>query len=131
MKPILREKCPNTEFLLVRIFPHLDWIRRDTKYLSVFSLNAGKCGQEKTPYLDTFHVDEFSNRTKQQLYWQSFHADVINSRLVFSRFFIFAEISEMRKKQNINLTEVFHVKPPSRFLNFATRKLWNIHCKFF
>ena len=43
----LREKCPNTEFFLVRIFPHLDWIRRDTKYLSVFSLNAGKCGPEK------------------------------------------------------------------------------------
>ena len=24
--------CPNTEFFLVRIFPHSDWIRRDTKY---------------------------------------------------------------------------------------------------
>ena len=27
-----------------RIFPHSDWIRRDT-YLSVFSPNAGKCGK--------------------------------------------------------------------------------------
>ena len=26
----LREKCPNTEFFRVRIFPHSDWIRRDT-----------------------------------------------------------------------------------------------------
>ena len=34
----LREKCPNTE------------------YLSVFSLNAGKYGPEKAPYLDTFHA---------------------------------------------------------------------------
>ena len=34
----LREKCPNTEFFLVHIFPHSDWNRRDT------------------PYLDTFHV---------------------------------------------------------------------------
>ena len=25
------------------------------KYLSVFSLNAGKYGPENTPYLDTFH----------------------------------------------------------------------------
>ena len=25
-------------------------------YLSVFSLNLGKCGSEKTPYLDTFHT---------------------------------------------------------------------------
>ena len=31
-------------------------IRRDTKYLSVFSPNAGKYGPEKTPYLDTFHT---------------------------------------------------------------------------
>ena len=52
----LREKCPNTEFFLVRIFPDLDWIRRDTEYLSVFSPNPEKYGPEKTPYLDTFHV---------------------------------------------------------------------------
>ena len=54
--PTLREKCPNTEFFLVRIFPHSDWIQTDTKYLSVFSPNAGKYGPEKTPYLDTFHT---------------------------------------------------------------------------
>ena len=35
---------------------HSDWIRRDTKYFSVFSPNAGKYGPEKTPYLDTFHA---------------------------------------------------------------------------
>ena len=52
----LREKCPNTEFFLVRIFTHSDGIRRDTEYLSVFSLNTGKYGPEKTPYLDTFHA---------------------------------------------------------------------------
>ena len=38
----LREKYPNMEFFLVRIFPYSDWIRRDTPYLSVFSPNAGK-----------------------------------------------------------------------------------------
>ena len=27
------------------IFPHSDWIRRNTEYLSVFSPNAGKCGK--------------------------------------------------------------------------------------
>ena len=52
----LREKCPNTEFFLICIFPHSDWIWRDTLYFSVFSLNAGKYGPEKTPYLDTFHI---------------------------------------------------------------------------
>ena len=52
----LREKCPNTEFYLLHIFPHLDWIRTDTSYFSVFSPNAGKYGPEKTPSLDTFHA---------------------------------------------------------------------------
>ena len=52
----LREKCANTEFFLVRIFPHSHWIWRDMEYLSVFSPNAGKYGPEKTTYLDTFHT---------------------------------------------------------------------------
>ena len=30
--------------ILVRIFPHLDWIRRDMEYLSVFSPNAVSYG---------------------------------------------------------------------------------------
>ena len=41
---------------MVRIFPHLDWVRRDTEHLSVSSPNTGKYGPEKTPYLDTFQV---------------------------------------------------------------------------
>ena len=36
------------------IFSHLDWTRRDTEYLSVFSPNAGKCernvGQNNSEY---------------------------------------------------------------------------------
>ena len=52
----LREKCPNMEFFLVRIFPHSDWIRRDTMYLSVFSPNAGKYRPEKAPCLNIFHT---------------------------------------------------------------------------
>ena len=52
----LCEMCPNTGFFLVCIFPHSDWVRRDTKYLSVFSPNAGKYRPEKTLYLDTFHA---------------------------------------------------------------------------
>ena len=52
----LCEMCPNREFFLVRIFRHLNWLWRDTKYFSVFSPNAGIYGPEKTPYLDTFHA---------------------------------------------------------------------------
>ena len=52
----LREKCPNTELFLVRIFPHSDLIQRDTPCISVFNTNARKYGSEKTPYLDAFHA---------------------------------------------------------------------------
>ena len=40
---------------LVRIFPHSDWIRRDTKYLSVFSPKA-EIRNKKNPNTDTFHA---------------------------------------------------------------------------
>ena len=53
-------KCPNTELFLVLIFPHSEWIRRDTSYLSVFTPNAEKHGPEITPYLDTFHTVTFT-----------------------------------------------------------------------
>ena len=33
--------------ILVRIFPHSDWIQKDTEYLSVFSPNTGKYVPEK------------------------------------------------------------------------------------
>ena len=56
-----REKCPNTEFFLVRIFPHSDWIWRDTPCLFVFSPNEGQYGPEKTSYLDTFHAMKIAN----------------------------------------------------------------------
>ena len=52
----LREKYPNTHLFLVRILPHSDSIRRNRKYLSVFSPNAGKYRPEITPYLDTSHI---------------------------------------------------------------------------
>ena len=33
-----------------RIFPHSDWMWRDTDYLSVFSPNTRKCGKMDTSY---------------------------------------------------------------------------------
>ena len=58
----LREKCPNTELFLVRIFLYSDWIRRE--YLSIWvSLRIqseySKYGPEIAPYLDTFHAVVF------------------------------------------------------------------------
>ena len=40
----LREKCPNTGLFLVRIFRHVDWIRRDTASLFIQS----ECGKIRT-----------------------------------------------------------------------------------
>ena len=42
--------------VLVYIFQHSDWIRRDTEYLSIFSQNVGKCGPGVTTTMDTFHA---------------------------------------------------------------------------
>ena len=51
--PSLHENCPYPErSWSVRIFPHSDWIRRE----SVFSTNAGNCGPRKTLNADTFHA---------------------------------------------------------------------------
>ena len=41
---------------MVRILLYLVLIRRLTDLISVFSLNTGKYGPAKTPYLDTFHA---------------------------------------------------------------------------
>ena len=51
----LREKCPNKEYFLVRIFLYSHCIQI-LKEISVFSPNTGKYGPEKTPQLDTFHA---------------------------------------------------------------------------
>ena len=73
--PPLREKCPNTESFLVRISPHSDWTRIDTKYHFVFSPNAGKYGPEITPYLDSFH----GVPNKQGHFWGK--VSLLNSQL--------------------------------------------------
>ena len=48
-------KCSNSEFLMVRVFPHSNWIRKFTEQISVFSRNTGKYGPPKTQNSDTFH----------------------------------------------------------------------------
>ena len=63
----LREKCPNTELFLVGIFLYLDWIRRDTEYLSVFSPNTGKYQPEIILYLDTSPKVVFAKDTQKEI----------------------------------------------------------------
>ena len=99
LRASLREKCLNTEFLLVRIFSHSDWLRRDTKYLSVFSPNAGKHGPEKTPYLDTFHAEnnlwmlfEFDKNQK--------HENDVNLFGLFSACFFFTLLCNVKSSRS-------------------------------
>ena len=58
---LLREKCPNMEFFLVRIFLYLNRIRRFTRKSPYSARIQENTDQEKkkTPYLDTFHVVHF------------------------------------------------------------------------
>ena len=48
--------------VLVRIFLHLDWIRRDKKYLSVYLSECGKTSTRKTSNTDTFQ--QWSSQNK-------------------------------------------------------------------
>ena len=41
----LHKKSPYSELFWSKFFPHSDWLRRDTKYLPLFSPNAGKYGK--------------------------------------------------------------------------------------
>ena len=50
-KQTLSEKCPNTEFFLVRIFMYSN-------------SSTGKYGPEKSPYLDTFDAMKLRERTE-------------------------------------------------------------------
>ena len=65
MSTTLRKKCPNTNFFLVRIFPHADGIRRDTPFLSVFSPYTGKYGPEKICicYFSVYLKQQVSHKT--------------------------------------------------------------------
>ena len=100
----LREKCPNTEFFLVRIFPHLDWIRRDTKSVQIrsffligllvplgWTLTDTKSiqmrentGQNKLriwtlAYLDTWYLDTFHSDQKSKFKWNAYARNTDNT----------------------------------------------------
>ena len=66
--PSLCEKCPNTEFFLVRISRIRTENLKDTECLSVFSPNKRKYGPEKILYFDTFHALTVLDICYQNLY---------------------------------------------------------------
>ena len=56
----LREKCLNTEFFLVCIFPHSDWIQKKTRIWTLFT----QCSC--SPFINKFPFDWLTN----QFNWQ-------------------------------------------------------------
>ena len=85
----LREKCSGTEFFLVRMFPLSDWIQRDTSYLSVFSLNAGKYGPKKLRFWTFFtqvQLNEDSWKTK--IFRTNHYITAQNIKFFVSEFFL-------------------------------------------
>ena len=55
--------------ILVRVFSHSDWTRRDTQYLSVLSPNAGKHGPEKLQVRTLFTQCKLYQRFYFLNYW--------------------------------------------------------------
>ena len=115
------------QIFLLCIFPNSNWIRRDTPHLSVFSLNAGKCGPEYLRMEDGIITIIFSrwfchsywcrNISIQMfpicLGWTKFHLKTIKLIDVFKK------ITKERKKNSC--PEKFTSNWFSRFLN-------NRHC---
>ena len=64
-KIALPEKCPNTEFFLVRIFPHSAW-NGEILLISPYSARMQE-NTEKTPYLDIFHTVQVSKIPRNYL----------------------------------------------------------------
>ena len=82
----LREKYPNTELFLVHIFPHSDWMRRDTKYRSVFGPNAAKYRPKITPCLDTFRaVSVYQNELQTDINLEKAHYTLLLLVWVFRK----------------------------------------------
>ena len=69
------------------------WIRRDAKYLSVFSLNAGKYGPEKlqirTLFTQWFSLTSFFHVCKGQMISYEWLAGISVFTYLFAKFFLF------------------------------------------
>ena len=47
---------PHTHLFLIHIFLYSNWLRRFTRWISIFSPNTRKYGPDITPYFDTFYA---------------------------------------------------------------------------
>ena len=101
---------------LVRIFPHSDWIRRDTEYLLVFSPNVGKYWQEKLRIRTLF-----TQWTRQARFMYRIHLSAISLQS-FPRFVILVSFYTLWKSQ-----WVYHDHITSTFLKAVFHKFYLVH----
>ena len=66
--------------ILACIFPHPDWIRKDTPYLSVFSLNAGKWDQNNSEYRHFLRSVTLSQNWK--IFWISVKVTFLSKKIL-------------------------------------------------
>ena len=67
----LPEKCPDTEFFLVRIFPHSDWIRRYIQSTQIYQEALKKSGynHQLTYQKSTINKNKDTKRRKRKIIW--------------------------------------------------------------
>ena len=90
----LREKYPNMEFFLVRIFLYIYSVNLHIQY-------TGKYGPEKTPHLDTFHAVSLNgiyikpSKTEQDSFYQYYQDYGIFCTLRFLKVHLFSFINNL------------------------------------
>ena len=132
----MHEKCPNMDFFLVCIFPHSDWIRRDTKDLSVFSPNAGKYGPGKTPYLETFHTVQMTRILFKFMIYPSCERVLKNGRVKLKMFresflnFTFGQgirlcLAKLKQSRIVQISIIFDIEIFNNNIAFYVAGSWS------
>ena len=125
----MHKKCSNTKFFLVRILPHSDWIRRDTKSAKNFKITLAKTPWNSPP------KKKFGPENK----WFK------TSYLKFIFYFRFFSIIQFRSKNVAHFTTLNsldivkmilpqHIVRPYSLYKFSSKHFWlvsekkHLHC---
>ena len=89
--------------------PLLDWIRRDTKYFSIFSPNARKCGPEKlripTPLakcqLNVPQVKNWKHGINSLTFWRILRRNLLQSHLKKPNSVLHSDVKSKEKPRNL------------------------------
>ena len=80
------------EVILAHIFPFLEWIPKDTDYLSVFNSNAVKCGPEQLRIRTLF--TQWKENHFEKLPFQLFGHTIANVKLEKHKFILPLTVTE-------------------------------------